>query len=221
MASEADIRSGIQLKELRLIFVFLAVAMLLLAASCSRRAVPADSGNGNSGRSAGGVLIKTPEFSLRIPDVSISPSETKRLEQFMNAGIERSVGTGTVSPAAIIGTAREYLGVPHCMGGTTAKCTDCSGLIFRVFATHGIILPHNSEEQARYGRIITERELLMPGDLVFFVRTYNTSRLITHSGIVIGEGRFIHTSSSQGVTITPLDDPYWKDRYLFGTRIFE
>ena len=107
------------------------------------------------------------------------------------------------------------------MGGTTAKCMDCSGLIFRVFATYGILLPHNSEEQARYGRIIAEKEMLMPGDLVFFVRTYSSSWLITHSGIFIGEDRFIHTSSSQGVTTTPLNDPYWKERYLFGTRIFE
>ena len=107
------------------------------------------------------------------------------------------------------------------MGGTTVKCMDCSGLVFRVFATHGIIMPHSSEEQARYGKIITQKDLLKPGDLVFFIRTYSTSRVITHSGICLGDGTFIHTSGSQGVTVTSLDDPYWKERYLFGTRILE
>jgi len=221
MASEADIRSGMPLKELQPIFIFLAVVLLLLSASCSRRTVPADAVHGKSGRSAGGVLIKTSEFTLIIPDVSLSQSETKQLEQFINAGIGLSVASNKATPEDIIRTARGYLGVPHCMGGTTAKCMDCSGLIFRIFARHGITLPHNSEEQARYGRIIIEKKMLMPGDLVFFVRTYSSSRLITHSGIFIGEDRFIHTSSGKGVTITPLNDPYWKERYLFGTRIFE
>ncbi len=139
----------------------------------------------------------------------------------MAAGIENPAGSSGVTPEAIIKTARGFLGVPHCIGGTTSKCMDCSGLVFRVFATHGITLPHSSEEQARYGKIIKDRTLLIPGDLVFFIRTYTTSRVITHSGIFIGDGRFIHTSSSQGVTITPLEDPYWKERYLFGTRILE
>lgn len=209
------------LKELRLIFVSLAVLLLLLALSCSRRTLPADSVYGKSGQSAGGVFIKTAGLTLALPDVSLSQSETKQLEQFIDAGTGLSVASGIVTPKDIIGTARGYLGVPHCMGGTTAKCMDCSGLILRVFATHGIILPHNSEEQARYGRIITEKEMLIPGDLVFFVRTYNSSRLITHSGIFIGDERFIHTSSSKGVTTTPMYNPYWKERYLFGTRIFE
>ncbi|MHC1732186.1 MAG: C40 family peptidase [Bacteroidales bacterium] len=199
----------------------LIVATLLLAASCSRRAVPGESDKGSAGRSSSGVVIKTPEITLRIPDVTMSSAEEKRLEKFMEAGIQQPVAAGAVTAAAIIETARGYIGVPHCMGGTTSRCMDCSGLIFRVFSTHGITLPHNSEEQARYGQIITEREMLIPGDLLFFVRTYNTSRLITHSGIYVGEGRFIHTSSSRGVITTSLNDPWWSQRYLFATRILE
>jgi cell wall-associated NlpC family hydrolase len=202
-------------------FTLLTVATLLLAASCSRRAVPGESDKGSAGRNAAGVVIKTPEITLRIPDVTMSSAEEKRLEKFMEAGIQQPVAAGAVTVAAIIETARGYLGVPHCMGGTTSRCMDCSGLIFRVFSIHGIALPHNSEEQARYGQIITEREMLIPGDLLFFVRTYNTSRLITHTGLYVGEGRFIHTSSSRGVITTSLNDPWWSQRYLFATRILE
>ncbi|MFZ2288008.1 MAG: C40 family peptidase [Bacteroidales bacterium] len=158
------------------------------------------------------------------PEVSSATVENradrKRLDEFMEAGIEKTPDTRNVTPDEIIGTARGYLGVPHCMGGKSMKCIDCSGLVAVVFSTHGIQLPHNSEEQARYGKMITERESLKRGDLVFFIRTYNTSRFITHSGIYVGDNQFLHTSTSLGVTITSLDDPWWSERYLFATRIF-
>ncbi len=121
----------------------------------------------------------------------------------------------------IIETARKYLGVPHCMGGTTMKCMDCSGLLVTVFARQGIQLPHNSEEQSRYGKKITGMDELKKGDLVFFIRTYNTDHFITHSGIYVGDNNFIHASSESGVTITSLSNPYWKVRFVFGTRVFE
>ncbi|HCM60071.1 MAG TPA: hypothetical protein DIS74_06825, partial [Bacteroidales bacterium] len=107
-------------------FTLLTVATLLLAASCSRRAAPGASDDGSAGRSSSGVVIKTPEITLRIPDVTMSSAEEKRLEKFMETGIQQPVAAGTVTAAAIIETARGYLGVPHCMGGTTARCMDCS-----------------------------------------------------------------------------------------------
>ena len=199
----------------------LLTGIMLVTASCSRRAHPAASGTTGPGSGSAGLLLETPGITLRLSGVTVSPSEKKRLEEFMAAGLENPAGKPGVTPEKIIGTALTYLGVPHCMGGTTAKCMDCSGLVFRVFAAHGIIMPHSSEEQARYGKIITQKDLLKSGDLVFFIRTYSTSRVITHSGICLGDGTFIHTSSSQGVTVTSLDDPYWSGRYLFGTRILD
>ncbi len=154
-----------------------------------------------------------------IPGIE-TPAEKRKLEEFRQAGTGRTLNSGSTSPRQIIETARKYLGVPHCMGGTTNECIDCSGLLQAVFARHGIQLPHNSEEQARYGEIIYGKELLSEGDLVFFIRTYQTRRLITHSGIYTGNNQFIHASSSRGVTITSLDDPWWKERFIFGTRIF-
>ncbi|MRR22317.1 NlpC/P60 family protein [bacterium] len=149
-----------------------------------------------------------------------TPAEKKKLGEFMESGIEKRADTRSVTPDEIISTARTWLGVPHCMGGKSKKCIDCSGLVAVVFASHGIQLPHNSEEQARYGKIISDREMLMPGDMVFFIRTYKTSHFITHSGIYIGDNNFIHTSTSLGVTVTSLNDPWWNKRYLFATRIF-
>ena len=148
-----------------------------------------------------------------------SQAEKNQLNDFLAGGREKMPDTHNTSAAEIIKTAQKYLGVPHCMGGTTMKCMDCSGLLVTVFAAHDIFLPHNSEEQARYGTIIYEKDELRKGDLVFFIRTYKTTSLITHSGIYIGNNRFIHTSSSKGVTITPLNNSWWEEKYIFGTRI--
>jgi len=150
-----------------------------------------------------------------------SQAEKKKLKDFIGAGTEKWINTHTATANEIIETAQNYLGVPHCMGGTTIKCMDCSGLLVTVFAEHGIHLPHNSEEQARYGKIIAGMDELVKGDLVFFIRTYKTHHFITHSGIYVGNNKFIHTSSKNGVTITSLNDPWWNEKFIFGTRVFD
>jgi murein DD-endopeptidase / murein LD-carboxypeptidase len=147
--------------------------------------------------------------------------KSKGLQDFMKDGVEKEINTGYVSADEIIHTAQKYLGVPHCMGGKTMKCIDCSGLLMVVFARYGIHLPHNSEEQARFGKMITEMDKLTKGDLVFFTRSYKTHYFITHSGIYIGNNKFIHTSSKNGVTMTSLNDAYWNEKFVFGTRVLK
>jgi cell wall-associated NlpC family hydrolase len=148
-----------------------------------------------------------------------SQTEKNKLKDFMDTGYENVINTHMTNANEIIKTAQKYLGVPHCMGGTTMECMDCSGLLVTVFASYGIQLPHNSEELARYGKIIAGMDELIKGDLVFFIRTYKTDKLITHSGIYVGNNKFIHTSTSNGVTITSLNDPWWNEKFIFGTRI--
>lgn len=148
-------------------------------------------------------------------------TENKKLKEFLTEGIEKKINSRNTNADEIIKTAQKYLGVPHCMGGLTMKCMDCSGLLVTVFAKYDIHLPHNSEEQARYGKIINNKDDLMKGDLVFFIRSYKTHTFITHSGIYIGSNKFIHTSSKSGVTITSINDAWWKEKFLFGTRVLE
>jgi cell wall-associated NlpC family hydrolase len=170
-------------------------------------------------------LLNTYCTRQQFPESSIhnitSRSEEKKLNAFLDSGAEKKIYTKNTSAEEIITTAQKYLGVPHCMGGTTMKCIDCSGLVYTVFAKYGINLPHNSEDQARYGKIISGIDKLRKGDLVFFVRSYKTSHLITHTGIFIGKNEFIHTSSKIGVTITSINDQYWKEKFIFGTRLLE
>jgi len=179
-------------------FRTLACISLLLLLGCSRAVYP------------------EPSF-----DNEKSSSVKRQLKAFLDAGVEKKIGAHKTNAGKIIKTAQKFIGVPHCMGGTTSKCMDCSGLLVTVFAENGISLPHNSEEQARYGKLIAEKDQLKKGDLVFFIRSYNTHRFITHSGIYTGNNQFIHTSSSRGVTLTSLNNSWWKERFVFGTRVFD
>lgn len=180
------------------LMVLFVVACQLISASCQRQLYP-------------GQSFQNIENS----------AERKKLNDFLNSGAEKHLDTKTASADAIIETAEQYIGVPHCMGGTTMKCMDCSGLLVTVFAKQGITLPHNSEEQARYGKIISRIDELRKGDLVFFIRTYETSHFITHSGIFAGSSKFIHASSKNGVIITSMNDPWWNQRFVFGTRVLK
>ena len=120
------------------------------------------------------------------------------LLQFEEGGIEKSINSKeNLSADNLITSAKYFLNTPHCMGGTTKKCIECSGLLWAVFNQNGAVIPHSSLDQARFGKVISEIESLQEGDLVFFYGTYDTPKLITHSGIYLGDGTFIHTSSRQ------------------------
>jgi cell wall-associated NlpC family hydrolase len=145
----------------------------------------------------------------------------KKLKTFESKGIEKDLDTQKASKKDIIEHARSFIGVPHCMGGTTKKCIDCSGFLSVIFNHFDIYLPHSAQGIARYGEIIPEADKLKKGDLVFFTGTYSTSKAITHVGIYLGDNNFIHASKSNGVEINQIDDPYyWEDKFIFGTRIF-
>ena len=74
---------------------------------------------------------------------------------------------------------------------------------------------------ARYGRVISDSDKLKRGDLVFFFDTYEVNRIVTSVGIYLGDNDFVHSSSSEGVKISKINDPYyWKDKFFYGTRIF-
>jgi len=105
------------------------------------------------------------------------------------------------------------------MGGTNRNGVDCSGFIYRTFKDGiGISLPRSTELQSGLGEYI-DRDKLRPGDLVFF----KTGSLFKsrHVGVYMGNGQFLHASTSRGVMKSRLSNPYWKDAYWQSRRILK
>lgn len=103
--------------------------------------------------------------------------------------------------------AQRYAGTPYVWGGESARGFDCSGFIIRVMRDLGYkALPHSAAEQFRYG-IPVAKANLQPGDLVFFANTYKPG--ISHVGIYLGRGRFIHAASTiKGTIVSSLSGSY-------------
>ncbi len=116
---------------------------------------------------------------------------------------------------ALRAEALDWADTPHTLGGDSRRGIDCSGLMQNWYsALFGIQLPRTSGEQFAAGSPV-ERDALRPGDLVFF----GSKRGISHVGTYVGEGEFAHVSSSAGVTVSRLDEAYWKRRYRGARRV--
>lgn len=114
--------------------------------------------------------------------------------------------------------ALSWLGVRYRFGGQDEKKGfDCAGLVRRVFGAFAVDLPRTAAAQFRHGCIV-DREELQPGDLVFFRNTYK--RGISHVGIYIGNGEFVHAASRRrAVAVDRLDAPYFRERFAGGRRL--
>ena len=136
---------------------------------------------------------------------------------------EAPAGSAAALREAVIASASDAMGRPYRYGGTGEDGTgfDCSGLIQYAYAEHGIQLPRTSAEQAKEGRKIERRlDALAPGDLLTFS---NRGGPVTHVGLYLGDGRFIH-SATRGVQTSRLsdEDPYgrwWFKRWVGARRI--
>jgi peptidoglycan DL-endopeptidase CwlO len=114
--------------------------------------------------------------------------------------------------------AKQYIGVPYKWGGTSPSGFDCSGFILYVYNKVGVKLPHGSASQYQQGTSVSKSNL-QPGDLVFFKNTYKAG--ISHTGIYIGNNKFI-SAANDGVQIDSINDPYyWGAKYAGAKRIIE
>lgn len=113
-----------------------------------------------------------------------------------------------------------YLGNPYVWGGNTPKTgMDCSGYTKYVFKKVGIILPRTAWAQSKIGQSIDKKNL-QKGDLLFFLTDKKRKIPITHVGIYLGRGKFIHAASSKkGIIISSLNTEYYNKVFKGAKRI--
>lgn len=113
--------------------------------------------------------------------------------------------------------AQSMQGVPYRYGAASRSATDCSGFALQVLKHEGIKMPRTAAEQSTRGQHVGAGEL-KPGDLVFF-HTSRGSR-ISHVGIYMGNGKFIHASSGGGkVQVNSLKEGYYHNRFATARRV--
>ncbi len=131
------------------------------------------------------------------------------------ASTQAPTQTSSSKASAIITTAKSYIGVPYVWGGTTPTGFDCSGFTQFVLNKHGVSIPRVTADQYSAGTAVSKSNLKV-GDLVFFT-TYKPGP--SHVGFYLGSGKFIHASSSKGVTISDINSSYYSSKYIGARRV--
>jgi len=171
-----------------------------------------------------------PAQRLVVPGGLVPASaSTRPVQQSAVAAAQRAeVAIATARPGPgpeIVGMASKYLGFPYVWGGSSPNVGfDCSGFTWWIFRELGRPIPRDLWGQLQAGRRV-DYASLQPGDMIFFVNTYQPG--LSHNGIYIGGGRFIHAASENtgviitentGVIITSLSKRYWSSRYYAAAR---
>ena len=109
----------------------------------------------------------------------------------------------------------EWKSVKYKEGGLSERGIDCSGFVYITYLSKfGVKLPRTTEEMSRLGKKVSQKNL-NAGDLVFF----KTGLFSRHVGIYLDKRKFLHASTSAGVTISSLDNHYWKKNYWKSVKI--
>ncbi|WP_053957533.1 SH3 domain-containing C40 family peptidase [Inediibacterium massiliense] len=177
-----------------------------------------------SGTLSGGTLVEVKSteqdwYAVQTEDGQIGWVYSKYVGEVKNEPVV-SRGSHNVQVDKLLQTAMSLRGKPYSYGSNGPNAFDCSGFTSYVYRQNGIKIDRDSRSQATNGVKVSKEEL-QRGDLVFFDTSDNGS--INHVGIYIGNGNFIHASSGKAgsVTISGLDDSFYRHRYITARRILK
>ncbi len=122
--------------------------------------------------------------------------------------------TSLIEPQRLRAVAEQWVGTPYRYGGNSSHGIDCSALAQKILQAFGILVPRTVRQQLRSG-IPVSITAMQPGDLLFFA----FRRKPEHVGVYLGNLEFVHASSTLGVVISSLRNPYYR-RHLVAVRRF-
>lgn len=171
---------------------------------------------------ASGIKIEKVEDNK---DAAIVSNDEKEIQEAIknkdaikvNFETKKVAGPNASIAAKVISSAENKLGSTYVYGDTGKAGFDCSGLVYSIYNDElGISIPRSSRTQSTFGKQVAKSDL-QEGDLVFF---NTTGSGVSHVGIYVGDGKFIHASSGQGKVMTSsLSEGYYQDRYVNATRV--
>ena len=156
----------------------------------------------------------SPKFYRGGKSTGVIPSASALNGSTGNSG---SVSTGSATGAQIVNEAKKYLGIRYVYGGASPSGFDCSGFVYYVLKQFGFSPYRTPADQYRMGTSVSKANL-QPGDIVFFANTGGSG--ITHVGIYVGNGQFIHSPNSRStVSYADLTSGYWANHYYGARRV--
>lgn len=149
--------------------------------------------------------------------VLISKEHIPALSHQIEEGIAKSIESKTDK---LISLAKSKLGDSYTPAKAGPDHFDCSGFVYYLFKTNDVSIPRTSLNQSKSGKKLN-RDELKKGDILFFDTAHRNH--VNHSGVYLGDGKFIHSSSGKayGVTISDLDKGFYPDKFRWGIRKIE
>ncbi len=158
---------------------------------------------------------KSPKFYRGGVSTGVEPS-AEALNGSTGSSNSGSSNSGSVTGNQIVAKAKQYLGVPYKWGGTSPSGFDCSGFVYYIYRSLGINISRTMTTMYSQGTPVSKSEL-QPGDIVFFKNTYKSG--LSHVGIYVGDGKFIHApSSGKVVSYADLYSNYYIEHYYGAAR---
>lgn len=153
------------------------------------------------------VLVRS-EASNKMPDNLTDVERANWLQ--LKYSIQMDIAVEEIQNIPLLQKIDEWWGTPYALGGSSKRGVDCSYFTLDVMnAIYNTNLKRTAAEQYTQSEKIDWSDL-KEGDLIFFKT--DGSRSISHVGIYMTNNKFAHASTSQGVTISDLSEPYWQKR---------
>ena len=119
----------------------------------------------------------------------------------------------------IVEYGKQFIGTPYVWGGTNLnRGVDCSGFTQCIYKNFDININRTSYMQALNGQTIPKSQL-RSGDLVFFDTSGINRGKISHVGVYVGDGEFLHSDMTKGISIAKLNNAYYQKNYVKGVRV--